>query len=60
MHTLKIPRVLLELTLYEPLGPVSGMCHSLVSVIQHITGRERLVRSHSSARFSFELSGNSN
>ena len=36
MHTLKIPRVLLELTLYEPLGQVSGMCHSLVSVIQHI------------------------
>ena len=25
-----------------------------------ITGRERLIRSHSSARFSFELSGNSN
>ena len=24
------------------------------------TGRERLIRSHSSARFSFELSGNSN
>ena len=26
----------------------------------HITGRARLIRSHSSARFSFELSGNSN
>ena len=25
-----------------------------------ITGRERLIRSHSSARFCFELSGNSN
>ena len=25
-----------------------------------VTGRERLIRSHSSARFSFELSGNSN
>ena len=24
------------------------------------TGRERLIRSHSSARFGFELSGNSN
>ena len=28
--------------------------------VKHITGRERLIRSHSSARFSFELSGNSN
>ena len=26
----------------------------------HITGREQLIRSHSSARFCFELSGNSN
>ena len=26
----------------------------------HYTGRERLIRSHSSARFCFELSGNSN
>ena len=26
----------------------------------HHTGRERLIRSHSSARFCFELSGNSN
>ena len=29
-------------------------------VIFYNTGRERLIRSHSSARFSFELSGNSN
>ena len=28
--------------------------------VQSVTGRERLIRSHSSARFSFELSGNSN
>ena len=27
---------------------------------KNITGRERLIRSHSSARFSFKLSGNSN
>ena len=26
----------------------------------HVTARERLIRSHSSARFCFELSGNSN
>ena len=31
----------------------------LVHFFQY-TGRERLIRSHSSARFSFELSGNSN
>ena len=28
--------------------------------IHDVTGRERLIRSHSSARFCFELSGNSN
>ena len=28
--------------------------------VNHVTGRERLIRSHSSARFCFELSGNSN
>ena len=28
--------------------------------VSAITGRERLIRSHSSARFCFELSGNSN
>ena len=28
--------------------------------MQSCTGRERLIRSHSSARFCFELSGNSN
>ena len=28
--------------------------------VSAITGRARLIRSHSSARFSFELSGNSN
>ena len=33
----------------------------LVQTTEEITtGRERLIRSHSSARFSFELSGNSN
>ena len=30
------------------------------SLLKHNTGRERLIRSHSSARFCFELSGNSN
>ena len=29
-------------------------------LFQFTTGRERLIRSHSSARFYFELSGNSN
>ena len=28
--------------------------------VNHVTGRERLIRSRSSARFCFELSGNSN
>ena len=37
-----------EITLLQ--GQVFKLC----------TGRERLIRSHSSARFSFELSGNSN
>ena len=32
---------------------------SIVSLVAY-TGRERLIRSHSSARFCFELSGNSN
>ena len=32
----------------------------VLSLRQGITGRERLIRSHSSARFCFELSGNSN
>ena len=32
-----------------------------IKILQHAcTGRERLIRSHSSARFSFKLSGNSN
>ena len=35
-------------------------CHSLCSLVTVVTGRERLIRSHSSARFSFELSGNLN
>ena len=35
--------------------PGIGAIHVFVN-----TGRERLIRSHSSARFSFELSGNSN
>ena len=30
------------------------------NIVNGNTGRERLIRSHSSARFSFELSGNSN
>ena len=29
-------------------------------LLKDVTGQERLIRSHSSARFSFELSGNSN
>ena len=41
-------------------------CHCLlyglfcIQTILHTTGREWLIRSHSSARFCFELSGNSN
>ena len=31
-----------------------------ILVVDASTGRERLIRSHSSARFCFELSGNSN
>ena len=34
--------------------------YTLVSQQHNVTGRERLIRSHSSARFCFELSGNSN
>ena len=37
-----------------------NLCHLEVADISSVTGRERLIRSHSSARFSFELSGNSN
>ena len=38
------------------------LLHNIIWLLcRHIyTGRERLIRSHSSARFSFELSGNSN
>ena len=49
-----------------PLAPLPStrMCHLLVKLkeisVLVITGRERLIRSHSSARFCFELSGNSN
>ena len=43
--------------LYKPEKPtVPTKLHPTVKD----TGRERLIRSHSSARFSFELSGNSN
>ena len=34
--------------------------HNLVTLHEICTGRERLIRSHSSARFCFELSENSN
>ena len=39
----------------------SDLCrYFLVQCFNHFTGRARLIRSHSSARFCFELSGNSN
>ena len=40
---------------------VRGLCQRYRTCDNRIyTGRERLIRSHSSARFCFELSGNSN
>ena len=39
---------------------VLGMRKILTFLVIAYTGRERLIRSHSSARFCFELSGNSN
>ena len=38
----------------------SFVWNGLVALTFSVTGRERLIQSHSSARFSFELSGNSN
>ena len=42
----------------EDVHSKGGVCNS--ADINSDTGRERLIRSHSSARFCFELSGNSN
>ena len=39
--------------------PTALEAHPELSAVSVYTGRERLIRSHSSARFSFELSGNS-
>ena len=50
-----------------PRWPLKQVVHILLKCILvfsfhcfHYTGREQLIRSHSSARFCFELSGNSN
>ena len=52
---------------YQELKPSRAMHLKVSFLIKHdppwsltITGQERLIRSHSSARFCFELSGNSN
>ena len=39
---------------------LAGMGTTTVTLPFYTTGRARLIRSHSSARFCFELSGNSN
>ena len=44
----------------KPLDLVDTDSHDEASLADSTTGRARLIRSHSSARFCFELSGNSN
>ena len=53
------PQVVTAADRMHPTGMHSCSYHGLFNV-QSDTGRERLIRSHSSARFCFELSGNLN
>ena len=58
-HTSNMPFDLLLIVQYlAPSTPLTSKSYSIYNVDS--TGRERLIRSHSSARFCFELSGNSN
>ena len=44
----------------EPCNVTNTLGAKLITAKKAYTGRERLIRSHSSERFCFELSGNSN
>ena len=50
----------LALSLLLALASAGVTASASTSSVCIATGRERLIRSHSSARFCFELSGNSN